>query len=191
MKRALALCLTLALVAPAGAFAGDFDPSVEFEQKTWLSIHLGPLDLSITKAVVYLFLAAGVSMVLGIVLMRGKVLNRRLAVGEQIYEIAQTQVAEQGLPTKAIGRWFPFVATLMIFIWVVNMLGFVPLPLSGDTWHHIPVWGIYAATSSAVGDARARAHHVRLHPLRGHPRERADQVLQELDPRGAGGRCCR
>ena len=37
------------------------------------------------------------------------------------------------------------------------MLGFVPLPLSGDTWHHIPVWGIYAATTSAVGDARARA----------------------------------
>jgi F-type H+-transporting ATPase subunit a len=87
-------------------------------------------------------------MLLGITLMRGKVLNRRLAVGEQIYEIAQIQVAEQGLPTKAIGRWFPFVSTLMIFIWVVNMLGFVPLPLSGETWHHIPVWGIYAATSS-------------------------------------------
>ena len=50
MRRALALLVTLALVAPAGAFAGDFDPSVEFEQKTWLSIHLGPLDLSITKA---------------------------------------------------------------------------------------------------------------------------------------------
>ena len=25
-----------------------------------------------------------------------------------IYEIAQMQVAEQGLPTKAIGRWFPY-----------------------------------------------------------------------------------
>ena len=58
--------------------------------------------------------------------------TRRAAqtVGEQIYEIAQTQVAEQGLPTKAIGRWFPYVATLMIFIWVVNMLGFIPLPLT-------------------------------------------------------------
>jgi F-type H+-transporting ATPase subunit a len=28
------------------------------------------------------------------------------------------------------------------------MLGFIPLPLTGETWHHIPVWGIYAATSS-------------------------------------------
>jgi F-type H+-transporting ATPase subunit a len=85
---------------------------------------------------------------LGLVLMRGKTLNKRLTVGEQIYEIAQTQVAEQGLPSKAIGRWFPYVTTLMLFIWVVNMLGFIPLPLTGETWHHIPVFGIYAATSS-------------------------------------------
>jgi F-type H+-transporting ATPase subunit a len=28
------------------------------------------------------------------------------------------------------------------------MLGFIPLPLTGETWHGIPVWGIYAATSS-------------------------------------------
>ena len=74
--------------------------------------------------------------------------NRRETVGEAIYEIAQTQVAEQGLPTKAIGRWFPYVATLMLFIWVVNMLGFIPLPLTGETYHGVPVWGIYAATSS-------------------------------------------
>ena len=69
-------------------------------------------------------------------------------VGETIYEIAQVQVAEQGLPTKAIGRWFPYVASLMLFIFVVNLLGFIPLPLTGETWHGVPVWGIYAATSS-------------------------------------------
>jgi F-type H+-transporting ATPase subunit a len=36
----------------------------------------------------------------------------------------------------------------MLFIWVVNMLGFIPLPLTGEKWHGLPVWGIYAATSS-------------------------------------------
>jgi F-type H+-transporting ATPase subunit a len=149
VKRLLALLTTLALVAPADAFArGEFDPSVEFEQHEWIPIHLGPLDLSVTKAVVYLWLGAALTVLLGLVLMRGKTLNRRQTVGEQIYEIAQTQVAEQGLPSKAIGRWFPYVATLMLFIWVVNMIGFVPLPLTGETWHGIPVWGIYAATSS-------------------------------------------
>jgi F-type H+-transporting ATPase subunit a len=36
----------------------------------------------------------------------------------------------------------------MLFIWVVNILGFIPLPLTGEKWHGIPTWGIYAATSS-------------------------------------------
>jgi F-type H+-transporting ATPase subunit a len=148
VRRALLAAFTLALLAPANAFAGEFDPSIEFEQKKWIPIHLGPLDLSVTKAVVYLWIGAGLTMLLGLVLMRGKALNRRLVVGEQIYEIAQVQIAEQGLPSKAIGLWFPYVATLMLFIWVVNMLGFIPLPLTGDTYHGIPTWGIYAATSS-------------------------------------------
>jgi F-type H+-transporting ATPase subunit a len=147
--RVLAAGAALALLAPQAAFAkGTFDPSKEFEQHPWIPIHLGPLDLSITKAVAYLLIGAVVTILLGLVLMRGKTLNKRLTVGEQIYEIAQTQVAEQGLPTKAMHRWFPYVTTLMLFIWVVNMLGFIPLPLTGETWHHIPVWGIYAATSS-------------------------------------------
>jgi len=148
VKRALLAAVTLALLAPVNAFAGEFDPSIEFEQKKWIPIHLGPLDLSVTKAVVYLWIGAGLTMLLGLVLMRGKALNRRLVVGEQIYEIAQVQIAEQGLPSKAIGLWFPYVATLMLFIWVVNMLGFVPLPLTGERYHGIPTWGIYAATSS-------------------------------------------
>jgi F-type H+-transporting ATPase subunit a len=145
----LGLTFLLALAVPSGALArGEFDPSKEFEQHEWVPIHLGPLNLSITKAVVYLFVGAGLTIVLGVGLMRVKRPGRRQAVGEQIYEIAQTQVAEQGLPAKHIGRWFPYVATLMLFIWVVNMLGFIPLPLSGETYHHVPVWGIYAATSS-------------------------------------------
>jgi F-type H+-transporting ATPase subunit a len=139
----------LALAAPGAASArGEFDPSKEFEQHDWLPIHLGPLNLSITKAVVYLLIGSGLTILLGITVMRVKMPGRRQAVGEMIYEIAQTQVAEQGLPHKAIGRWFPYVASLMLFIWTVNMLGFIPLPLTGETWHHIPVWGIYAATSS-------------------------------------------
>jgi F-type H+-transporting ATPase subunit a len=136
------------LALPAPAFArGDFDPTTEFEQHEWVSIHLGPLNLSITKAVVYLMLGTVLSILLGLVLMRGKTLNRRQTVGESIYEVAQVQIAEQGLPSKAIGRWFPYVATLLIFIFVVNLIGFIPLPITGETYHGFPVWGIYAATS--------------------------------------------
>ncbi len=149
MRRVFVSAALLALALPAPALArGEFDPTTEFEQHKWIPIHLGPLDLSITKAVVYLFLGSALTILLGLVLMRGRTLNRRRTIGEQIYEVAQVQVAEQGLPSKAIGRWFPYVASLMLFIWVVNVIGFIPLPLTGETWHGIPVWGIYAATSS-------------------------------------------
>jgi F-type H+-transporting ATPase subunit a len=152
MKRALILLSTAALLLPANAFArGEFDPTTEFEQHEWVPIHLGPLNLSITKAVAYLILGSVLTILFGLVFMRtriGQKPGRRETVGELVYEIAQTQVAEQGLPHKAIGRWFPYVATLMLFIFVVNFLGFIPLPLTGETWHGVPVWGIYAATSS-------------------------------------------
>ena len=40
----------------------------------------------------------------------------------------------------------------MLFIWTINMLGFIPLPITGETFTlfgvELPVWGIYAATSS-------------------------------------------
>ena len=102
MIRRLAAAAVVALAFPAAASArGTFDPSTEFEQHKWVSIELGPLDLSITKAV---------------------------------------------------GFWFPYVASLALFIWVVNMLGFLPLPISNEKFHvggvAIPTFGIYAATSS-------------------------------------------
>ena len=141
-----------AVSLPAPAFArGTFDPTTEFEQHEWIPIHLGPLNLSITKAVAYLLLGTVLTILLGLFLMRARLAllpDRRQTIGEALYEIAQTQIAEQGLPSKAIGLWFPYVATLLLFIFVVNLIGFIPLPLTGETWHGVPVWGIYAATSS-------------------------------------------
>jgi F-type H+-transporting ATPase subunit a len=162
VKRLAVLLPLLALALPSAAFAqGSEDEnkgafiSDEWELHDWIPIHLGPIDMSINKAVAYLLLGALCSCLLGIVLMRvkfGREPTRRQALGETIYEIAQVQVAEQGLPTKAIGRWFPYVATLMIFIWTVNILGFIPLPLSDEKVHiagvALPTFAIFAATST-------------------------------------------
>ena len=161
MKRLFALLVLTALVLPsvalaAGSDSKDFDPSEEWNLKTWgPELKIGPIDMSFNKAVAYLVLGTIVSIVIGIAFMRirpGRGPNRRQALGETIYEVAQVQVAEQGLPTKAIGRWFPYVATLMIFIWVVNILGFIPLPLSDERWHvagiSVPTLAIFAATST-------------------------------------------
>jgi len=130
--------------------ATTFNPADEFELKQWVAIHLGPLDMSINKAVVYLAISALVTIFLGIFLMRSRLAllpGKRQTVGEAIYELTQTQIAEQGLPAKAIGTWFPYVASLFLFIWTMNIIGFIPLPLTGDKWHGVPTWGIYAVTS--------------------------------------------
>jgi F-type H+-transporting ATPase subunit a len=153
VKRLLVCGALLALIVPPAASAkGVFHPEEEFQQHPWVPIHIGGLDLSITKAVAYLLLGALGTILVGLFLMRGRTLTRRHTTGELIYDIAQTQVAEQGLPSKAIGRWFPYVATLMLFIFVVNLLGFIPLPLSDQKFTlfgiKLPTLGIYAATSS-------------------------------------------
>jgi F-type H+-transporting ATPase subunit a len=164
VKRLTLLFLGLALLFPSVALAQDETTeenkgafiSEEWELHEWIPIHIGPLDLSINKAVAYLLLGALCSCLIGILFMRVNVgrsgPGRRQALGETIYEIAQVQVAEQGLPTKAIGRWFPYVATLMVFIWTVNMLGFIPLPLSDEKVEifgvEVPTLAIFAATST-------------------------------------------
>jgi F-type H+-transporting ATPase subunit a len=155
MKRALFWVALLALALPATAFArGEFDPEEEFTLDPWISIHVGPLDLSINKAVAYLLLACLLTILLGFALMRVRLQlrpGRRQTIGEWVYDIAQSNIAEQGLPAKAIGTWFPYVASLFLFIWVLNMVGFIPLPLSDQTFHifgiKLPTLAIYAATS--------------------------------------------
>ena len=164
MKRLSALALALFLVLPQVALASsatgaeeDFDPSLEWELHDWIPIHIGPLDLSINKAVAYLILGTVCTIALGLFLMRARIgstneVGRRQAVGEMVYDIAQTQIAEQGLPDKAIGRWFPYVASLFLFIWTINMLGFIPLPLSDEKFTifgvELPTLAVFAATST-------------------------------------------
>jgi F-type H+-transporting ATPase subunit a len=137
------------------AATGDFQPQDEFELPAWVPIQIGPLDMSINKAVVYLWIGAAVTILLGIWVMRfGLSLRpgRRQTAGEAIYDLIQGQIVESSLPSKAISTWFPYVASLFLFIWVLNVVGFVPLPISDDHFHvgglELPTWGIYAATAN-------------------------------------------
>jgi F-type H+-transporting ATPase subunit a len=137
------------------AAESDFQPQHEFELDPWIPLELGPIDLSINKAVVYLWVGAIATILFGIWVMRfGLSLRptRRQTTGEAIYELLQGQIAESSLPTKAIGRWFPYVASLFLFIWVLNIVGFIPLPISSETFNvfgaDLPTWGIYAATAN-------------------------------------------
>jgi len=133
----------------------DFQPQHEFQLDPWIPLELGPVDLSVNKAVVYLWLGAAVTIFFGVWIMRfGLSLrpSRRQTTGEGLYELLQGQIAEGNLPSKAIGRWFPYVASLFLFIWILNLIGFIPLPISNEKFHvfgaELPTWGIYAATAN-------------------------------------------
>jgi F-type H+-transporting ATPase subunit a len=151
---AIGLVLVAAIVSLSGKGSGTFRPDEEFALKTWVPIHLGPLDLSINKAVAYLALGSLVTIFLGLFLMRSRLAllpGKRQTIGEAVYELTQSQIAEQGLPTKAIGTWFPYVSSLFLFIFTLNLIGFIPLPLSDQKFHlgglALPTWGVYAVTS--------------------------------------------
>jgi F-type H+-transporting ATPase subunit a len=160
VKKARPILIVIALALIAAVFSltqkspQTFNPEEEFTLKSWIPIHLGPLDLSINKAVAYLALGSLVTIFLGIFLMRSRLAllpGKRQTIGEAVYELTQTQIAEQGLPTKAIGTWFPYVSSLFLFIFTLNLLGFIPLPLSDQKFHlgglALPTWGVYAVTS--------------------------------------------
>jgi len=137
------------------AAESDFDPQHEFLLEEWIPIHIGPLDMSVNKAVVYLWLGGMATIFVGIWLMRfGLSLRpgRRQTAGEAIYDLVQSQIAESSLPHKGLSRWFPYVASLFLFIWVLNIVGFIPLPISNDTYEvfgvNVPTLGVYAATAN-------------------------------------------
>jgi F-type H+-transporting ATPase subunit a len=135
--------------------AEEFKPQEEFELHPWVSLEFGPIDLSINKAVAYLWLGGLVTIVFGILFMRfGLSLRpgRRQTTGEGLYDALQGQIAEGNLPSRAIGRWFPYVASLFLFIWILNLIGFIPLPISNEKFHlfglELPAFGVYAATAN-------------------------------------------
>ena len=151
------------------------------------------------KAVVYLWVGAAVTIVLGIWIMRFGLSLRRAAsqtMGESIYELVQGQIAEGNLPSKAISRWFPYFAALFLFIWVLNIISFIPLPISNETLQifgvEVPTFGLYAATSNlSVTLALALITFVATH-VEGIRYNGVVAVLQELDSAAAcRGGCCR
>lgn len=143
-------------MSPLILAAEVFEPQHEFRLPAWVDLDLGAVDLSINKAVVYLWVGAAITILLFTWIMRfGLSLrpSRRQTAGEAVYELVYNQMAEGNLPhRKAIGRWFPYVAALFLYIWVLNMIGFIPLPISDEHFHvagvKLPTWGIYAATAN-------------------------------------------
>ena len=156
LRAAAAAATGALLLAPAFASAsGKFDPSTEFSLSRYVNLKIGPIDLSINKAVIYLLITTFILCVIVPLIVRAG-LRSRPGKGQNIlelaYEFAENQIGRVSLPAKALPTWFPYVATLFLFIAINNLISFVPLPISGEHGglgiSSMPDFGLYAATAN-------------------------------------------
>ncbi|MBS1880286.1 MAG: F0F1 ATP synthase subunit A [Actinobacteria bacterium] len=132
-----------------------FKPQNEFKLEEWIGIHLGPIDLSINKAVLYLFIASGLTIwaMTWIAKRMQQKPNRVQTAVEVAYDMTKNTIVGPSLDKNMAKRWFPFIATVFFWIWFSNMIGFLPLPTNTEHTFsvfglEIPSFAIYAATAN-------------------------------------------
>jgi F-type H+-transporting ATPase subunit a len=133
----------------------EFKPQDEFKLDPWISIHIGGLDLSFNKAVLYVLLTCALTIGTMVYIARRmqQKPNRIQTIVEGAYDLTYNQIARNNMPSEAAAKWFPLVATLFFFIWFSNMLGYIPLPVNDHEKIDvlgvgIPAFSLYAATAN-------------------------------------------
>jgi F-type H+-transporting ATPase subunit a len=151
----LAITILMLLIFGSEGKNESFQPQNEFKLEPWLTLELGPLDMSINKAVLYLFLASVLTIATMVWIARRmqEKPNRVQTAMEVAYELTKNNITGGSLEGKLASRWFPFLAALFFFIWFSNMIGFLPLPT--NTEHpvdilgvEVPAFALYAATAN-------------------------------------------
>jgi F-type H+-transporting ATPase subunit a len=147
--------VALILALPSLGRDENFMPADEFKLYPMVLLKLGPLDMSINKAVIYVLLAtvlATLTIVWIARRMQGRP-NRVQTAVEATYDLTFNTIARGNMDPQMAARWFPFVATLFFFIWFSNLIGYIPLPLNNGELVNVfgikvPSIGIYAATAN-------------------------------------------
>jgi len=139
----LALAVVLFLI-PGGA-SQTLRVAEEFQLEPIIRIPaIGPLDLSITKPVIYLWLTTAV--LIGFAVVISRVLKaqpgRFQAMLELLYSVASDGIVRTTM-TRGADTWFPYVGSVFFFVLTCNLLGLVPLPFGP---HH--QLSFYAATGN-------------------------------------------
>lgn len=99
----------------------------EVAREAWhIPLHIGPIDISINKAVWFLFL--GTALTFLILFIGSRSLRDRpgayQVIVEEVYGFGRNflggQVGEEGM------KWFPYTLTLFVFLLTLNLIGLVP-----------------------------------------------------------------
>jgi F-type H+-transporting ATPase subunit a len=151
----LGIAILMLLIFGSSGKNESFQPQNEFKLEPWVSIHLGSLDLSINKAVLYLLLASGLTIfaMVWIAKRMQQKPNRVQTAIEVAYDMTKNTITDPNLEGRTAARWFPFLAALFFWIWFSNMIGFLPLPTNTEHTFsvfglEIPSFAIYAATAN-------------------------------------------
>ena len=189
----------------------EFDPSVEFALNPYIPIDLGPIDLSINKAVHLPADLGGASASASGCTRSASGLEERPTAASRTWSrwptsSPRTQIARPTLTESIFPRYFPYIATLFLFIAVNNLISFIPLPVSHESGTFpfgIPDLSLYAATANinvtlaltlvtfiAYNYEGIRAHGARgLRQDAGPRRARGDQAVHRRRSRSSRS-CC-
>ena len=151
----LLLTAIVGVVFGSSGMNDSYKPQNEFKLDPWIELKLGPVDMSINKAVLYLLLAsvATIATMLYIANRMTDKPNRVQTAVETAFVLMRDNITRGNMDRRMATRWFSFVGTLFLFIWFSNMIGYIPLPT--NTEHkvdvfgvHVPALALYAATAN-------------------------------------------
>ena len=130
----------------------EFKPQDEFKLDSWIDLP-GPMDF--TKAVMYLLIAAALTLFTMIYVAKKMQArpNRVQTAVETLYAAMRDNITRGNMDDKMAAKWFPFIASLFLFIWFSNLIGYIPLPTNTHEkinifGAEIPSFAIYAATAN-------------------------------------------
>jgi F-type H+-transporting ATPase subunit a len=143
--------ILLAVILGFGHKNNAFQIQNEFKLTDW--VHLGVL--SINRAVLYLFLAAILTVLTMFFIARRMQMrpNRVQTAVETIYGEMRDRIVRSSMSDSMAAKWFPFIGALFLFLWWSNIIGYLPLPTNTQEKFnifgaHIPAFALYAATAN-------------------------------------------
>jgi F-type H+-transporting ATPase subunit a len=149
------LGFALLLAGPATAMAlninEEYKPQNEFKLDPWFSI--GPIEFN--KAVFYVIVATALTCFTMIYVARRMQQrpNRLQTAVEAAFTLMRDNITRGNMDDAMARKWFPFIATLFLFIWFSNLIGYIPLPTNTHEkidifGAQIPSFALYAATAN-------------------------------------------
>jgi F-type H+-transporting ATPase subunit a len=146
-----ALILVIALFGWSRVDNEEFQPQNEFKLDTWVNLP-GPFDIN--KGVLYVVLAGLLTVATWMWIanrMQARP-NRTQTAVETLYGLMRDNIAFGNMDRRMATKWFTFVATLFLFIWYSNLLGYIPLPTSHEKFDlfgiQVPAFALFAATAN-------------------------------------------